>query len=61
VYRIKISRKESKECMHFLVLVEVFGNNDLETARTFLIDEIGQLRKIFSAMLKKLDDNDPKN
>jgi four helix bundle protein len=57
-YRIKISRKESKESMHFLGLVETFDNNDLETERAYLIDEAGQLRKIFSAMLKKLDDKD---
>lgn len=57
-YRIKISRKESKESMHFLGLVETFDNHDLETERAYLIDEAGQLRKIFSAMLKKLDDND---
>lgn len=57
-YRIKVSRKESKESMLFLGLIETFGNNDLETERVFLIDEAGQLRKIFSAMLKKLGDND---
>jgi len=57
-YRIKVSRKEAKESMHFLGLIETFGNNDLETERAFLIDEAGQLRKIFSAMLKKLGDKD---
>jgi four helix bundle protein len=56
-YRIKVSRKESKESMHFLGLVETFDNSELETERAFLIDEAGQLRKIFSSMLKKLDDN----
>jgi four helix bundle protein len=60
-HRIKISRKESKECMHFLGLLEVFGNIDLETERTFLVDEASQLKKILSAMIKKLDDNDAKN
>lgn len=57
-YRIKISRKESKESIHFLGLVEVFDNNEQEKERVVLIDEACQLRKIFSAMLKKLDDND---
>ena len=57
-YRIKVSRKESKESMHFLGLVEVFGDKELETERIFLVDEAGQLRKIFSAMLKKLGDKD---
>lgn len=46
-YRIKVCRKESKECMHFLGLIEVFENNELETERTGLADEAGQLRKIF--------------
>ncbi|HEV7781145.1 MAG TPA: four helix bundle protein [Chitinophagaceae bacterium] len=55
-YRIKVSRKESKESMHFLGLVEVFGNKELEEERTWLIDEVSQLRKIFSSMLKKLGD-----
>ncbi len=45
-YRIRISRKEAKEVMHFLGLVEVFGNNELEAEKGFLIDEADQLRKI---------------
>lgn len=53
-YRIKISRKESKECMHFLGLIEVFENKEMETEKAILVDEAGQLRKIFSAMLIKL-------
>lgn len=57
-YRIRISRKESKESMHFLGLTETFGNSDLENEKLFLINEAGQLRKIFSAMLKKLVEND---
>lgn len=56
-YRIKISRKESKECMHFLGLIELFGNKEMESERTILVDEAGQLRKIFSAMLNKLKDD----
>ena len=54
-YRIKLSRKESKESMHFLGLLEVFGNTVLEKERMTLIDEANQLRKIFSSMLNKLD------
>ena len=60
-YRIKVSRKEAKESMHFLGLIEVFDNKELELERNWLIDEAGQLRKIFSAMLKKLDDNQNKD
>jgi four helix bundle protein len=53
-YRIKLSRKEAKESMHFLGLIEVFENSELEKERTELVDEAGQLRKIFSAMINKL-------
>ena len=60
-YRIKVSRKEAKESMHFLGLIEVFGNKELEVERIWLVDEAGQLRKIFSAMLKKLDDSRSKD
>lgn len=56
-----MSRKEAKESMHFLGLIEVFDNKELELERNWLIDEAGQLRKIFSAMLKKLDDNQNKD
>lgn len=54
-YRLKVSRKESKECLHFLGLLETFANKTLETEREELLNEAGQLRKIFSAMIKKLD------
>ena len=53
-YRIKVCRKESKESMHFLGLIEVFNNNEIELERVELVNEANQFRKIFSAMLKKL-------
>jgi four helix bundle protein len=56
-YRMKISRKEAKESMHFLGLVDVFDVREMEMERLALINEAGQLRKIFSAMLNKLKDN----
>jgi four helix bundle protein len=59
-YRIRISRKESKECMHFLGLLDVFGNGEMEKERMALIDEASQFRKIFSAMLKKLNTEESK-
>ncbi len=55
-YRLKVSRKESKESMHFLGLIEAFGNAALDKERNELVNEAGQLRKIFSAMIKKLGD-----
>ena len=57
-YRMKVSRKESKEAMHFLGLIEVFNDKKMEAERAELADEAGQLRKIFSAMLKKIDYNE---
>lgn len=54
-YRLKVSRKEAKECMHFLGLIETFGSDELESERAMLINEALQLRKILSAMIKKLD------
>ena len=57
-YRIKVCRKESKESMHFLGLIELFGSEVLEKERDALIDEATQLRKIFSSMIKKLDSNE---
>lgn len=56
-YRIKVCRKESKESMHFLGLVEVFEDKKSEDERMVLIDEAGQLRKIFSSMLTKIIEN----
>jgi four helix bundle protein len=57
VYRIKISRKEAKECMHFLGLAEIFGDKELEEERVKLTDEANQLREIFSSMLNKITEN----
>jgi four helix bundle protein len=56
-YRLKVCRKESKESIHFLGLMELFGDAEFEKQRIELVDEATQLRKIFSAMLKKLDGN----
>ena len=57
-FRLKLSRKESKETIHFLGLIEVFGDSDLDNEREELIDEATQLRRIFSSMIKKLESND---
>jgi four helix bundle protein len=54
-YRIKICRKEAKESIHFLNLIELFEDKEMEKEREALIDEATQLRKIFSSILKKLD------
>jgi hypothetical protein len=51
-------RKESKESMHFLGLVEVFDDRELEEERGWLIDEASQLKKIFSSMLMSIAEPD---
>ena len=56
-YRIKVCRKESKECMHFLGLVELFGDKELEAERLAFVDEASQLRRIFSTMLTNITKN----
>ena len=52
--KIKIARRESKETIHWLDLILTYGNKDLEKVRIELIDEAVQIRKILSAILKKL-------
>jgi four helix bundle protein len=52
-FRLKISRKEAKESMHFLGLINVFGNELLVQEKNSLIDEANQLRKIFSSIIMK--------
>ena len=52
--KIKISRRESKESIHWLDLVLTYGNTDLEREKMELTDEAEQIRKILSAILNKL-------
>jgi len=50
--RIRISRKEAKESVYWLKLVEV-NDKEREKTRQQLIDEATQLTKIFSSILEK--------
>lgn len=51
IHRMKIARKESKECEHWLELIEeAYGTNP---ELTNLRDEAMQLRKILSAIITK--------
>jgi hypothetical protein len=50
--RIKICRKEAKECGYWLKLVEV-GHSDLGKEREALLEESIELMKIFGSILKK--------
>jgi four helix bundle protein len=52
VMRIKICRKEAKECGYWLKLIEV-GHPDLEKKREILLGESIELMKIFGSILAK--------
>ena len=53
VYRIKICRKEAKESHYWLRLMDTGGAPDLERERASLVQEAGELVKIFSSILQK--------
>ena len=52
--KIKISRREAKESVHWLRLVLVYEDINMELHRNILIDEATQIKKILSAILLKL-------
>jgi len=52
--KIKISRREAKESIHWLDLILTYDNNELEKERIALMDEANQIKKILSAILNKL-------
>jgi hypothetical protein len=52
-----VCRKEAKECMHFLGLIELFGDKELEKERLILVDEASQLKRIFSTMITNIIEN----
>lgn len=54
VHRLKISRKESKESIHWLELIEE-ANPDFRDDVSILIREATELRNILSSILKKFD------
>ncbi|MCR9254400.1 MAG: four helix bundle protein [bacterium] len=53
--RIKISRKEAKETIYWLKLIDTFDNKDQETERQRLIQEGSELLKILSLILNKFN------
>ncbi|APV45480.1 four helix bundle protein [Dehalogenimonas formicexedens] len=55
--RIKICRKEAKECRYWLSLIKPTGEN-LETQFSALIQESTELMNIFGAILRKVSDSD---
>lgn len=53
VHRIKISRKESKETVFWLNLVDVGDDKGLRKMKDELTDEASQLMKIFGSIITK--------
>jgi four helix bundle protein len=53
VMRIKICRKEAKECRYWLSLIDVQGVDELCVHRDSLIQEASELVSIFSAIARK--------
>ena len=52
--KIKTSRRETKESIHFLNLILAYENPELEKERAELIDEAQQIRRILSSIIIKL-------
>jgi len=53
VFRIKISRKESKESRYWLKLVDINNEPKLEQERVELIQEATELMNIFGSIMHK--------
>lgn len=51
--RAKICRKEAKESLYWLKLIDVNNNNDLERERKLLQTEASELTHIFGAIVTK--------
>lgn len=52
--KIRISRREAKESQYWLSLIQTYDCSGLEQERLVLIDEAGQITRILSAILLKL-------
>ena len=53
ILRIKISRKEAKESVFWLRLLHVDGQASVARERDALVQEAGELTKIFGAIVSK--------
>ena len=54
VMRIKICKKESKETIYWLKMLDLDSKPQLEERRENLINEAGELMKIFGSILEKV-------
>lgn len=55
-FRIRISKKESKESMYWLKHLLTYDVKEFEEERLLLLKEAEELMKIFAAILRKLGD-----
>lgn len=53
VMHLKIARKEAKESMYWLRLLDTAENKELESKRTLLVTEAKELLLIFSSIINK--------
>jgi four helix bundle protein len=53
LHRIKISRKEAKESIYYLKLLDTGTKLEVESRRAELVQESAELMKIFGAILRK--------
>ncbi len=53
LFRIRICRKEAKESIYWLELVDTGNNPELEKERAYLINEATELMNIFSSIMRK--------
>lgn len=54
ILRVKISRKEAKESIYWLELIETGGDSLLDSQKKSLIKESTELMKIFGAIVSKV-------
>lgn len=52
--KLKTSRRESKESAHWLFLITTHQNQDLESLKMELVNEVQEINKILSAIILKL-------
>ena len=52
--KLKISRREAKESIHWLNLILLYENTQLESDRQLLITEANEINKILSSIINKL-------
>ncbi|MDO8649525.1 MAG: four helix bundle protein [Candidatus Peregrinibacteria bacterium] len=53
IHKLRISRREAKESMYWLSLVDTGGRNELSSQRTQLVNEARELLCILSSMIRK--------